>query len=105
MLDEMRQDIQKLKQDMTDVRATELSIAVALTRIEGKVDGIADRLERDMATKIQVETLINQVDAFCGVVESSRSERKIMDESFSEIRKTLHNHEARLIRLEPRKES
>lgn len=102
-MDEMKQDIQKLKKDMADVRATERSIAVALTRIEGKVDGIAGRLDKDMATKTQLGMLINQIDDFCGIVEVSRGERKISDKSFSEIRETLQNHEARLVRLEPKK--
>ncbi|MCR4294457.1 MAG: hypothetical protein NUW21_02910 [Elusimicrobia bacterium] len=95
----MKQDIQKLKKDMADVRATERSIAVALTRIEGKVDGIVEQ----MATKAQVGTLIDQVDDFCGIVQASRAERKILDESFADIRKTLQDHEARLVRLEPKK--
>jgi mannose/fructose/N-acetylgalactosamine-specific phosphotransferase system component IIB len=101
MSDEMKQDIEKLKKDMADVRATERSIAVALTRIEGKVDVIVD----DMATKTQVGLLINQVDDFCGIVEASRGERKLVDESFSGIREILQDHEARLIRPEPRKKS
>ncbi len=99
MSDEMKQDIQKLKKDMADVRATERNIAVALTRIEGKVDGIVEQ----MATKTQVRTLIDQVDDFCGIVEASRGERKILDESFADIRATPQNHEARLVRLEPKK--
>jgi chromosome segregation ATPase len=103
MTDEMKQDIQKLKKDMADVRATERSIAVALTRIEGKVDGISDRLEKEMATKTQVGTLIDKVDDFCEIVEASRGERKIFDESFRAIRGTLQDHEARLVRLEPKK--
>ena len=105
MSDEMKQDIQKLKKDMADVRLTKRGIAVALTRIEGKVDGIAERLEKEMSTKAQVGTLINQVDDFCGIVEASRDERKMMDKSFAEIRGTLQGHEARLVRLEPRKGS
>lgn len=103
MSDEMKQDIQKLKNDMADVRATERSIVVALTRIEGKVDGIAERLVKDMVVKTQFETLINPIDNFCGIVEASRDERKILDKSFGEIRETLQDHEARLIRLEPKK--
>jgi chromosome segregation ATPase len=101
MSDDMKIDIQKLKKDMADVRTTERSIAVALTRIEGKVDGIAET----MATKTEVRELINQIDDFSGIVEASRDERKFSDKSFSEIRETLQNHEARLIRLEPRKPS
>lgn len=105
MTDEMKQDIQKLKKDMADVRATERNIAVALTRIEGKVDGISEKLEKEMATKAQVGTLIEQVDDFCGIVEASRVERKFLDESFSGIRGILQNHEARLVRLEPKKKA
>lgn len=98
-MNEMKQDIQKLKKDMADVRATERSIAVALTRIEGKVDGISEQ----MATQAQLGTLIHQIDDFCRIVEASRGERKISDKSFSEIRETLQDHEARLVRLEPKK--
>lgn len=103
MLDEMKQDIQKLKKDMADVRATERNIAVALVRIEGKVDGITERLENDIATKAQVGDLIKKIDDFTGIVTASRDERKISDESFSVIQKTLQDHEARLVRLEPKK--
>lgn len=99
MSDAMKQDIQKLKTDMADVRATEKSIAVALTRIEGKVDGISEQ----MATQTQLGSLINQIDDFCGIVEASRAERKVLDESFRGIRDTLQTHEARLVSLEPKK--
>lgn len=105
MSDAMKQDIQKLKTDMAEVRATERSIAVALTRIEGKVDGISERLDKDIATKAQVGMLINRIDDFSGIVEASRGERKVLDESFRDIRETLQNHEARLVRLEPKKSS
>lgn len=57
MPDQMKQDIQKLKKDMADVRATQRSIAVALTRIEGKVDRIVEQ----MATMAPMGTLIDQV--------------------------------------------
>lgn len=102
MSDEMKQDIQKLKTDMADVRATERSIAVALVRIEGKLDGMRDELT-GMATKTQLADLINKIDDFSGLVTASRDERKISDESFSSIRQTLQDHEVRLIRLEPKK--
>lgn len=99
MMDEMKQDIQKLKKDMADVRATERSIAGALVRIEGKLDGMVE----DMSTKAQVGDLIRKIDDFTGLVIAARDERKITDESISGIRLTLQDHEARLIRLEPKK--
>lgn len=99
MLDEMKQDIQKLKKDMADVRATERSIAGALVRIEGKLDGLLD----EVSTKTQVGDLIKKIDDFSGLVMATRDERKITDESISGIRQTLQDHEARLIRLEPKK--
>ncbi len=106
MLGEMQQDIQKLKKDMADVRATERSIAGALVRIEGKLDGLLDETT-GAATKKQVgdliNNLVNKIDDFTGIVTASRDERKIADESFSGIQKTLQDHEARLIRLEPKK--
>lgn len=104
MLDEMKQDIQKLKKDMADVRATERSIAVALVRIEGKLDGILDEstgLRKQVGDMI--EGVIKKIDDFTGIVTASRDERKISDQSFSSIRETLQDHEARLIRLEPKK--
>jgi len=99
MLDEMNQDMQKLKKDMADVRATERSIVGALVRIEGKLDGLLD----EVSTKAQVGDLIQKIDDFSGLVMASRDERKISDESFSGIQRTLQDHEARLIRLEPKK--
>lgn len=103
MLEEMKQDIQKLKRDMAEVRATERGIAAALTRIEGKADGIAEHMVTKLATKEQVDKLTKQMDDFSGVVVAARDERKIADETFSDVRKTLQDHEARLIRLEPKK--
>jgi len=67
MPDEMKQDIRKVKKDMADVRVTERNIAVALTRIEGKVDGIVEQ----MTTKTQVGTLIDRVDHFRGTTEAA----------------------------------
>lgn len=99
MSEEMNQDIQKLKKDMAEVRATERGIAAALTRIEVKVDGIAE----EMATKTELRAVRHQIESFTGLVEASRAERKISDETFSDVRKTLQDHEARLIRLEPKK--
>lgn len=104
MSEEMKQDIQKLRKDMADVRATELNIAVALTRIEGKMDGIVEQMAT-LATRDQVGAVITRLEGFCGIVEASRDERKLSDESFFDVRKTLQDHEARLIRLEPRKKS
>lgn len=74
MLDEMKQDIQKLKKDMADVRATERSIAVALVRIEGKLDGMLDEttgIKKQVGDMI--EGVIKKIDDFTGLVTASRA--------------------------------
>jgi hypothetical protein len=70
MLDEMKRDIEKLKTDAADARATTLLIIETLVRIESKVD---DGLVK-MATKDDISLLTGQVSGLAGKIEEMRAD-------------------------------
>ncbi|OGS38305.1 MAG: hypothetical protein A2506_09985 [Elusimicrobia bacterium RIFOXYD12_FULL_66_9] len=99
MTKEMKQDIERLKTDMTDVRATSRRIVATLVRLEGKVDDMAGR----MATTEDINVIKTQIDDFTGDSQAARRDRALQSESFMTHQKRLEEHEARLTRLETRK--
>lgn len=92
MSDEMKQDVQKLKTDVAELRGTDRRIALTLTRIEGKVDGV----KRDMVTRDDFSTLMKRMDGFSGMLQDSR-----WDWGKQKVR--LDEHERRISSLETKR--
>lgn len=92
MSDEMKRDIEKLKADVSDLRATNKVVVRTLVRIEAKVDaGLAA-----MATKDDISRLNGRMDRFAGI----QSDR---DFDMAKNRHRLDDHDRRLIELEERR--
>lgn len=96
MIEAMKQDIEQLKTDMTDVRGTTRRIVATLVRLEGKVDAIAGR----MATKDDLNPIKGQLDDFTADIQAARRDRALQSDAYMAHQTRLDDHEARLKRIE-----
>lgn len=92
MSDDMKRDIQKLKNDVADLRTTARQIVGTLVRMDDKLESVFRR----MATKDDVSGLVARMDGFIDQLETGR-----YDWAKHQVR--LENHEKRLARLEGRR--
>ena len=96
MIEAMKQDIEQLKTDMTDVRGTTRRIVSTLVRLEGKFDDMAER----MATKDDLNRIKGQLDDFTADIQAARRDRALQSDAYMAHQTRLDDHEARLKRIE-----
>jgi len=100
MIEAMKQNIEQLKTDMTDVRGTTRRIVSTLVRLEGKFDDMAERLATEMATKGDINVIKNQLDGFTADIQAARRDRALQSDAYMAHQTRLDDHEARLKRIE-----
>lgn len=91
MSDEMKRNIEVLKQDVRN-------IVVAVSRVEGQMNGLEMRLRDDISKGFS--DVLSKLDGFAGEALASRNQRALQDASFNLLNEHMHDHEARLVRLE-----
>lgn len=96
MIEAMKQDIERLKTDMTDVRGTTRRIVATLVRLEGKFDDMAER----MATKDDLNVIKTQLDDFSADIQAARRDRALQSDAYMAHQTRLDDHETRLKRIE-----
>jgi hypothetical protein len=89
MLDEMKRDIEKLKSETADARATSKLIIRTLVRIESKVDEGFSK----MATKDDVSIINGKIAGLAGKLEEMKLD-------WAHHHDRLNAHDKRLSRLE-----
>jgi len=96
MSDEMKRDIEKLKSEAADARATTKLIIKTLVRIEAKVDDGFAEIATRMATRNDISGLNDRIDGLAGKVDD-------MNLKWANHRDRLDDHHKRIIRLEDRR--
>ncbi|MFI5347065.1 MAG: hypothetical protein ACHQ51_11890 [Elusimicrobiota bacterium] len=100
MIEAMKKDIEQVKTDMTDVRGTTRRIVSTLIRLEGKVDDISGRMATEIATKLDLNGIKNQLDDFTADIQAARRDRALQSDAYMAHQKRLDDHEARITRIE-----
>jgi hypothetical protein len=87
MLDDMKRDIEMLKE-------SNRNIAKEIFKLQDRMDNLGDQMARGF------REVLGRFDIFAHEVDLSRRKRKLQDVSFNLLNEKLANHEARIVRVE-----
>lgn len=90
----------EMQAEIAKLHATDARIAASAVRLEGRMD----KLEATVATKDDISRVISHIVSFSRDVEAAQRDRISSSNAYMSHQRQLEDHEARLSRLEGRKD-
>jgi chromosome segregation ATPase len=80
-------------------------LALSIVNIEHRLDQIEDHLEHKVATKNDIQFVLNHIDAAVGKIQDFSRKALIQDYRFNQLEPKVEDHEKRIAFLEKKKDS
>ena len=105
-IDNLSQTVSNLGQTVSNVGQTVLNLGQTVSKLAQTVFKIEHRLENvenTMATKNDIQYVLNHIDAFAGQIQDYSRKAVIHDYRFNQLEPQIQDHEKRILLMEKKK--